>query len=235
MCGRYTLAMSHPELEARFDFRTSDFSWVPRYNIAPTQSVVAVLNNGERHAGLLRWGLVPYGAKDLRVGNRMINARAETITRPGVFLKSFKQRRCLIIADGFYEWKKEGRNRLPLYIRLASEDAFAFAGLWAAWESPEGEWVRSCTIITTSPNSFMGPIHDRMPVILTRGAEDIWMDRDLEDAAELRELLVPYPSAEMTAYPVSTVVNSPKNDVPECIAPVSISGGEPMGTGGPTL
>ncbi len=221
MCGRYTLAKGHPELEGRFDFKAPGFDWVPRYNIAPTQEVPVVLNNGERHMEQLRWGLVPYGSKDLRVGSRMINARAESLMRRGVFKNSLQKRRCLVLADGFYEWKKAGAQRIPMRIGLKDWEPFAFAGLWAAWKSPADEWVRSCTIVTTVPNSFVEPVHDRMPVMLTRDAEDIWMDQGLEDLAELSELLVPYPPDEMAAYRVSTVVNRADNETPECIVPVS--------------
>lgn len=166
----------------------------------------------------MRWGLVPVWAKDVKIGYRMINARAETLGEKSAWARLLKRRRCLIPADGYYEWKKDGGKKgIPNRIILKGEDLFAFAGLWDEWRSPEGETIRSCTIITTSPNQLMAPIHDRMPVILPREAEALWLDDRNEDVGQLRQFLAPYPPEQMAAYQVSTLVNAAGTDVPECI------------------
>ena len=222
MCGRYTLSKDHQELEGRFDFKSPGFQWVPRYNIAPTQPVMAVMGDGERSAELLRWGLIPFWAKDAGIGSKMINARAETVAEKPSFRRSLRQRRCLVPADGFYEWQRNGKMRLPMHITLKSGDAFAFAGLWESWTSPSSEVTRSCAIVTTSANSVLAPIHARMPVILAGDAEDVWLDPTADDPADLLGLLVPYPSELMEPHPVSTLVNTPDNDSPECIRPLQL-------------
>ena len=221
MCGRYTLTKAHPELEGRFDFKASGFDWVPRYNIAPTQPVLTVLNNGGRNIELLQWGLVPSWSNDPSIGRRMINARAETVSEKPSFRVALRRRRCLILADGYYEWEKVADRRSPMYVRLKSGEAFAFAGLWDVWRSPSAELVRSCTIITTAANALMEPIHDRMPAILSRQAEHTWLDPRVEEPLELARLLVPYPEDEMETYSISTFVNSPRNDTLKCIRPLT--------------
>ena len=168
----------------------------------------------------LRWGLIPSWAKEEAIGNRMINARAETIAEKPSFKRALQKRRCLVIADGFYEWKAEGKKKTPMFIALRSRAPFGFAGLWEIWKAPSGEAIHSCTIITTTPNKLMESIHNRMPVILPREAETAWLDRTVDDPQKLLPLLVPYPDKEMTAYEVSLLVNSPRNDVPACIEPV---------------
>lgn len=219
MCGRYSLATDISGLDDRFTFRGVDLPYKPRFNIAPTQEVLTVSREDEdNQAQFMKWGLIPFWAKDRSIGNRMINARAETVVEKPSFRQAFQKRRCLVIADGFYEWKKVPGGKVPMRITLKSGEPFGFAGLWETWKSPEGELVRSCTIITTSPNELMEPIHNRMPVILPRDAEAQWLDVGLSDTGLLRELLVPYPASEMEAYGVSNLVNSPKNDVPEVIA-----------------
>ena len=219
MCGRYSLATDIEGLADRFDFRPTELTYRARFNVAPTQQVLTVTNNGlENQAQLMKWGLIPFWAKDPSIGNRMINARAETVGENRVFRQAFQARRCLVIADGFYEWMKDGNSKVPMRIILTSGEPFGFAGLWETWKSVDGEPVQSCTIITTSPNELMEPIHNRMPVILPRGAESIWLDQDQRDKDTLASLLIPYASTEMEAYPVSTLVNSPKNDVPDIIA-----------------
>ncbi len=253
MCGRFTLTSNMDELQARFDFEARDLVFRPRYNVAPTQDVVAVLgpgdktgdgpgdnpgeNFGHNRAEFMRWGLIPFWAKEAKIGARMINARAETVAQKPAFRNALKKRRCLVLADGFYEWRKEEKGKTPMYIfskpgasgsessgsgASESRAPFAMAGLYETWKSPENELIRSCTIITTSPNSLMESIHDRMPVILPRDAETTWLDQSIEDADSLTELLVPYPAEEMEAYIVSTLVNSAKNDFPECITGVLI-------------
>jgi len=220
MCGRFTLTTDLDRLQERFTFHTTNLSFVPRYNIAPSQGVLAVINDeGENRAGFLRWGLIPSWAKEQAIGDRMINARAETVAEKPSFRRALQKRRCLILADGFYEWKKEGKRKVPMYISLRLHEPFAFAGLWETWKPPTGEPIHSCTIITTTPNSLMAPIHDRMPVILPRKAEALWLDRTVEDPQKLLPLLASYSAKEMEAYAVSALVNSPRNDIPACIEP----------------
>jgi putative SOS response-associated peptidase YedK len=218
MCGRFTLTTDLNRLEERFAFRAADFSYAPRYNVAPTQQVLTL--EGENRAGFLRWGLIPSWAKEAAMGDRMINARAETVAEKPSFRRALQKRRCLVLADGFYEWKKEGKKKIPMYIVLKSREPFGFAGLWEAWKAPSGETLRSCTIITTTPNAFMESIHNRMPVILPREVESLWLDRTLEDPEALTRLLAPYPGEAMTTYVVSSLVNSPRNDTPACITPL---------------
>ena len=228
MCGRFTLTSNMDELQARFDFEARDLVFRPRYNVAPTQGVVAVLsdrdNPGRNRAEMMRWGLIPFWAKDAKIGARMINARAETVAQKPAFRNALGKRRCLILADGFYEWRKEEKGKTPMYITSRDKAPFAMAGLFETWKSPEDEIIRSCTIITTSPNSLMEQIHDRMPVILPREAEATWLDQQVEDQQALTSLLVPYPAEEMEAYVVSTLVNSAKNDFPECLMPADLPG-----------
>ncbi len=232
MCGRFTL-IAWDEVEQRFlpagsgmemirERFAESGAWAgPRYNIAPTQDVLAITGDGHQNRDhLMRWGLVPSWAKDISIGNRMINARAETLAERPSFRAAFRRRRCLVVADSFYEWRRDGRRRIPMRIGLESGELFAFAGLWESWTSPEGGRILSCAIITTAANEFVVPIHDRMPVILAREFESAWLDPEIEDAEALSELLTPYPSDLMSAYEVSSVVNSAANDVPECIVPV---------------
>ena len=229
MCGRYTLTSDSERIEERFVCNASALSYSSHYNIAPTQPVLALINTGDnttRRAGFLRWGLIPSWAEDPSIGNKMINARSETLAEKPSFKRALRKRRCLIVADGFYEWKKEGDTKTPkapktpMYIGLHSREPFAFAGLWEKWVAESGETIHSCTIITTTPNSLMKSIHQRMPVILPREAESVWLDRTIEDPAALLPLLAPYPAEEMDAYAVSTFVNSPRNDSPECVKPL---------------
>jgi putative SOS response-associated peptidase YedK len=195
----------------------------PRYNVAPSQHVAVVPNNGENRIEFFRWGLIPSWAKDPKIGNRMINARSETLAEKPSFRVAYRRRRCLVLADGFYEWRKEAgrKTKTPMYIRLESGQPFAFAGLWEAWCSPEDQTVLSCTIITTTPNTLVEKIHNRMPVVLAPEAYDLWLDPGEQSPERLNEWLRPYPASQMSAYAVSTVVNSPSNDVPDCIVPVS--------------
>ncbi|WP_075981776.1 SOS response-associated peptidase [Bacillus massilinigeriensis] len=220
MCGRFTLTASIEEIanrfEAIFTFLEDDYS--PSYNIAPSQSVMAVINNGkENKMGFLRWGLVPPWAKDLSIGYKLINARAETLGEKPSFRSAFRKKRCLIVADSFYEWKREGKEKTPMRIRLKSEELFAMAGIWEQWKSPSGESIFSCSVITTEANPLMKPIHDRMPVILKREDEKAWLDRSLTDPQQLSLFLKPYDKELMEAYEVSSLVNSPKNNSIELI------------------
>ncbi len=220
MCGRFFIALKYDDLKDAFPEFEPPREWQPRYNIAPTQPVPVVVNDGQPGISFFQWGLVPSWAKDPTIGNRMINARGETLAEKPSFRAAYRRRRCLILADGFYEWRAEPgqRTKTPLAIRLRSGAAFAFAGLWEVWR-PDDTPLLSCTIITTVPNSLIAPIHDRMPVILPRNAYATWLDPAERTPQDLQHLLSPYPAEEMVAYPVSTLVNSPANDLPECITP----------------
>lgn len=217
MCGRYSLFANGENLAERFDFDIEDFEWVERYNIAPSQHVLAIVNSqtGNR-AGMLKWGLVPSWAKDPKIGYKMINARSETIDKKPSFKRLLKRRRCIIAADGFYEWKKEETGKQAFRFQLKTKEPFGFAGLWDRWEQ-DGEIIQSCTIITTEANEVVKGIHDRMPVILPKNAEQIWLDRSIEEEDYLKSLLLPFSADEMEKYPVSSLVNSPKNDTKEII------------------
>jgi len=218
MCGRFSLGASATTLAAQFDLADLP-AWTPRYNIAPAQEVLSVIRTPDdprRHSRLHRWGLVPSWAKDPGIGNRMINARAETVAIKPAFRHAFRERRCLVLADGLYEWQSQGRRKQPFYIRLRDGRPFAFAGLWEHCESPEGAALDSCTLLTTTPNDRLRPLHDRMPVILAPEDYDLWLDLSVQEVERLQSLLRPYPAEEMTAFPVSTRVNNPANDSPEC-------------------
>jgi putative SOS response-associated peptidase YedK len=232
MCGRFTLHHTLEELEERFIAEADTPSVAeaaPRYNIAPTQDILVVTQNGARHLQGCHWGLIPSWAKDPAIGNKMINARAETLAEKPSFRTALSRRRCLIPADGFYEWQDatadlaSGKKapRTPMHIRLQDGGLFAFAGLWDEWHAPDGSPLRSCTIITTAPNAVTAPIHDRMPVILRPEDEGLWLDRSVTDASDLLPLLAPYPADAMEAYAVSRQVNAPTVDDPACIAPAA--------------
>ena len=224
MCGRYTLTTPVEKL-AKFFGLPEDPDLGPRYNIAPTQPVATVLVlTGERRFRLMRWGLVPHWAKDLSIGSRMINARAETVAEKPAFRSAFHDRRCLIMADGFYEWKHDGGAKHPYYIVRKDRSPFAFAGLWERWGPPEGgELVESCTIITTQANELVAEFHGRMPVILDPVDFDLWLATGVTDPQSLLGLLKPYPAEKMEAFPVSSVVNSPGHETDECVQPIEKS------------
>ena len=221
MCGRFTLATA-PEIVAEFFDLTAVPDLSPRYNIAPTQPAPAILVTPEQATRIfrpLRWGLIPGWAKDPAIGNRLINARAETVAEKPAFRSAFRRRRCLVVSDGFYEWKKGPGRKRPFYIRMRDDKPFAFAGLWEHWESEDGTSIESCTLLTTRPNDLLRPVHDRMPVILDRADHDLWLDPAMDKVDRLAALLSPYPAEEMKAYPVGTRVNSPAQDDPSCIEP----------------
>ena len=220
MCGRYTLIADLGDLAQRFEFDGSDFSYDPGYNIAPTESVLTVRNAEGREAAFMRWGLVPFWAKDPKIGARMINARSETVAEKPAFRNALKKRRCLVLADGYYEWQKTPAGKRPFRIIMRSGEPFTMAGLWETWRDPQGSVVPSCTIITTTANDLLSPIHDRMPVILPREREELWLDTDIEDPDSLTGILTPYPDNGMDAYEVSTLVNYAGNDGPEVIVRV---------------
>ena len=219
MCGRYTLTCTPEVLAEEFQLEaTPDHQ--PRYNVAPSQSVVCVrvaLPARRCEAITLRWGLIPSWAGDPAMGMKLINARAETVAEKPSFRKPFRERRCLVPADGYYEWKREGSRKQPYHIRLNSERPFAFAGLWDQWTGADGQTIESCAILTTKPNERLASIHDRMPVILHPAAYESWLDPGLQDATRLLTLLTPYPADAMIAVPVSRRVNDPRVDDARCL------------------
>jgi putative SOS response-associated peptidase YedK len=250
MCGRFTLSSPGEIVAELFELKEVPVL-TPRYNIAPTQLVPAVVvglgeeqpkterpspararrrHPPERRLHMLHWGLVPYWAKEPGIGARMINARAETVAEKPAFRTAFRRRRCLVVADGFYEWQKLARGKQPHHIRMIDGRPFAFAGLWEHWaprddqvpedDTAEAEAVDSCTILTTEPNDLLRPLHNRMPVILHPTDFEVWLDPAIDKPDLLEPLLVPYPPKEMTAYPVSTRVNRPTTDGPECVEPI---------------
>ena len=219
MCGRYTLSTPAGRLAEVFQL-DSTVEITPSYNVAPTQQVAAVLEDeGGRRLEMLRWGLVPSWADDPEIGSRMINARSETAPEKPSFRRAFRGRRCLIPADGFYEWKRENGGKQPYYFRMQDGRPFAFAGLWESWEKGDGP-LRTCAILTTRANSVLEEIHDRMPVILPHDAYNAWLDPDA-DREELGELMIPYPEGDLETYPVSRFVNSPRNNDERCIEPAA--------------
>lgn len=222
MCGRFTLSSKGDEVALLFDLQ--DIPQLPlRYNIAPTQetAVVRVEKPGEpRRLDLLRWGLIPYWAKEASIGNRMINARAESVADKPAYRWSFRKQRCLIPTTGFYEWKKAGKLKQPYLIRRKDAQPFAFAGLWSRWQDPERGPLETFTILTTDANELIRPLHDRMPVIVGREDFDLWLDPALEDREKLEPLLKPFDPQQMETFPVSRAVNSPANDVADCIEPL---------------
>lgn len=222
MCGRYT--QTHPEVDLEGFEEFSEIRLEPRYNIAPTQTapVVAVLD-GELEVEEMRFGLVPFWAKDVKVGYKMINARAESVADKPSYRAQFKKKRCLVLADGYYEWKKEtgAMGKRPFRFVLGEGRQFAFGGLWDRWQDKgSGETIHSFTIVTTAPNEVAERIHNRMPFILLPERYEQWLDPDFQDTDELREWLKPYPEDDLDAYEVSTLVNSPKNEKPECVEPL---------------
>jgi putative SOS response-associated peptidase YedK len=226
MCGRFTLATPEQDLAVQFNLpEIPDLK--PRYNIAPTQAVAAVRVPGpesDRELVMLHWGLIPFWAKDPGLGARLINARSETVADKPAFRAAFRRRRCLVPADGFFEWQKQN-GKQPFFIRLKNGRPFAFAGLWERWQGEEGSAIESCTLLTTRPNELLRPLHNRMPVILHPHNYALWLDPDAQDVDALHRLLDPYPSGEMDAYPVSRYVNSPRNEGPDCIVPLPETGG----------
>ena len=213
MCGRFSIFADPERLAERFDASLPEEGLRPRYNAAPTQNLPVILNEDvdARRIQLLRWGLVPFWAEDPSIGSRMINARSETLAEKPSFRAALKKRRCLVLADGFYEWQKTATGKVPMRITLKSGEPFALAGLWETWKEPTGDLLRTFTIITTSPNELLEPIHNRMPVILPREHEAIWLDNSADQAIWL-DMLRPFPADQMTAFPVSKRVNYVGND-----------------------
>ncbi|MEL6354387.1 MAG: SOS response-associated peptidase [Cyanobacteria bacterium J06627_28] len=252
MCGRYTQTHSGKAIASAFSLDSSQNgvpSPPPRYNIAPTQPVSAIAqssarpsaqSSGQREYRIFQWGLIPAWAKDPSIGSRMINARAETVAEKPSFRTAFKRRRCLIVADGFYEWKKSDQKnpdqkradqrsaektklkKQPYYIQMADKALFGMAGIWESWESGDGSYVESCTILTTDPNALMQPIHNRMPVIIHPSDYDLWLDPTVQKAETVQHLLRSFEADAMQAYPVSRAVNSPRNESADCVEPIDL-------------
>ena len=222
MCGRFTRKESFKNLATLLGL-PSPPTLAPRFNIAPSQLIACIRSNpktNEREFTELQWGLIPSWAKDPTIGQKMINARAETVSEKPSFRTPFKQQRCMVLADGFYEWKREGKAKQPYYIHFKDQRPFCFAGLWERWEKGEEGPLETCAILTIGPNTVVEPIHQRMPVILRTQDYETWLDCRLQDPQNLSSLLQPYPPEEMEAFPVSPLVNNPKNDCAACILPL---------------
>ena len=222
MCGRFVRKSTITVIEDEFDIYEVQWAFEPSYNIAPSQDIACVIGNGGNRLVKFRWGLVPFWADDPSIGYKMINARAETVAEKKSFARAFKKQRCLVVADGFYEWKKlaEGKRKMPMYVHLRGDRPFGFAGLYENWKSKDGEILRTCTIITTRANELMAPIHNRMPVIIRPDDRKLWLDTSAQDPDMLLPLLEPFSSADLEVYTVSKKVNSPSYNEPDCIAPV---------------
>lgn len=222
MCGRFVRKSGEQDIAREFDIELSDISFLlePSYNIAPGNDVVAVVKKDRTSVEIFRWGLIPHWAKDEKTGYKMINARSETLAEKPSFKKAFQKRRCLIIADGFYEWRGEGKHKTPYYFHLRNLAPMGFASLYESWRGPDEKLVNSCTIITTEPNSLMRPIHNRMPAIIAREDYRLWLDSDVFDEKALGSLLRPYPPGTLECHQVAPLVNSPKNNSIQCIQPV---------------
>ena len=230
MCGRFTLRVPASVVAEQFAILEVP-ELAPRFNIAPTQAVAAVRmavssaasRRPERELVFLQWGLIPSWAEDRTIGNRLINARSEGVDQKPAFRAALRRRRCLVVADGFYEWRRDGRRRLPYFIRMRDDRPFGFAGLWESWEGPDHSAIESCTLLTTDANEVVRPIHDRMPVIIPSESCDAWLDPAVERPDTVLPLLKPYPAEAMTAFAVSTLVNSPAHEDPRCIERVEDS------------
>ena len=225
MCGRFVLMTPGRDLAERFGLEEIP-DLEPRYNIAPTQVVVIIRvdrDTLQKRLARVKWGLIPFWAKETSIGNRLINARGESAAEKPAFRAAFKTRRCLVPADGFYEWeKRKGGQKQPYLVSNSDGSPFAFAGLWESWTGPEGEIIESCTILTTDANDLTRPIHDRMPVILKPEDYDLWLDPEVKEPELLKSLLRPYPSEEMVVEPVSPKVNKASYDAPDCVEVVSV-------------
>jgi putative SOS response-associated peptidase YedK len=226
MCGRFTITVSIDELR---DYLKEDYDIdleerlfdLPRYNVSPGQDVIAIINDGKKNrVGLLRWGFLPSFAKDETLAYSMINAKSETLSEKPSYQEAFKSKRCIILADGFYEWMKDKSDKKPMYIHKKDKSIFPMAGLWNTWTKPDGTKIHTCTIVTTEANDLMKPVHDRMPVILEASSKTLWLNPGEKNISTLSRLLKPYDANAMSLYPVSTLVNTAKNDSPLCIQAV---------------
>ena len=226
MCGRYRLSRRKQIIEEHFDAADWQDDWSPRYNIAPTQHVPVIRQHPKkpvRQISLMKWGLIPTWARDTSIASSTINAKSETASTKPAFRDLLKFRRCLIPADGFYEWKRTGTSKLPFCFEVNEGELFAFAGLWDGWKNAEGQWIKTFTILTTTPNAVTSAIHDRMPVILDRDSYDLWLDPGMQNVAAISELLKTYDARLMRCYPVSSRVNHVANDDVECSQPVEVA------------
>jgi len=226
MCGRYRLSRRKQILEDHFDTAPWDEEWSPRYNIAPTQQVPVVRQHPKepiRQLSYQRWGLIPTWARDPSIASSTINAKSETAAEKPAFRDPFEYRRCLIPADGFYEWKRHGTSKQPYCFEVQNGELFAFAGLWDGWKNAEGQWIKTCSILTTIPNSVTSTVHDRMPVILHPENYDLWLDPSMNNVQGVCDLLKPYDARLMRCYPISSRVNHVGNDDAECSRPVEIA------------
>lgn len=221
MCGRFTLTVDPAELQDTFSDYTFPNKFAPRFNIAPSQPVLAIPNDDKFKADFFIWGLIPMWAKDPTIGSRLINARGETLAEKPSFRGSYRHKRCLILADGFYEWKTVAgkKTKTPYFIHMQDRKPFAFAGLWDHWEGPDGSDIKTCTIITTTPNEIMAPIHDRMPAILHPRDYKKWLDPAPQTPESLQPLIKPFPAENMAVYAVSPMVNKATEDLPEMVVP----------------
>jgi putative SOS response-associated peptidase YedK len=225
MCGRYRLSRRKQIIEEYFDTSSWDDDWEPRYNIAPTQAVPVVRQHPTepvRQISLMKWGLIPHWAKETSIAASTINAKSETAAEKPAFRDPLKFRRCLIPADGFYEWKRDGTAKQPYCFEVNDGELFAFAGLWDGWKDTSGNWIKTCSILTTKPNAVTATVHDRMPVILDRESYDLWLDPGMQNVAAISELLKPYDAQLMRSYPVSTRINHVTKDDEECSRPVEL-------------
>lgn len=220
MCGRFSFSPLTRIIEERFSVKVDPGKYTPRYNCAPSQNLAVISNVKQDGISYYKWGLIPFWAKDKSIGNRMINAKAETITEKASFKNLFKRKRCLVLSDGFYEWKKiNPKEKIPFRIKMEDDSLFAMAGIWDTWKDEEGALIHSFAIITTSPNELMENIHNRMPVIIDRKDEKAWLNEN--DTRFLQSLLKPFPAKYMTAYTISRLVNSPGNDTKEILNPAT--------------
>jgi putative SOS response-associated peptidase YedK len=220
MCGRFVLTANPEVIQTAFDLTTMPPIMSPRFNVAPTQPVAVISNENPHELTFYKWGLIPSWSKDASIGSKMINARSESAAEKPSFRSAFKRRRCIIPADGFYEWRQHGGEKTPMFIHMKGQKVFGIAGLWEVWHSPDGGEIRTCSILTTDANDFMQTIHNRMPVILHKEDYNLWLSPDEEPTPVLQELMKPYSGDELTAYAVSKMVNKPGNDTPDLIQPV---------------
>lgn len=226
MCGRYRLSRRKQIVVEFFDCPSDEQDWIPRYNIAPTQPAPVIRQHPKeprRVLTLMRWGLIPIWAKDMSDAAGKINARSETVATLPAFRDAVKSRRCIVPADGFYEWRRAGGQKQPFCFEVNDGELFAFAGLWERWKNPDGEWVKSFSILTTAPNAVTSTVHDRMPVILDRADYDLWLDPAMTNVEAVTDMLKPYPADHMRSYPVSPRVNNVANDDSECSTPVALA------------
>lgn len=217
MCGRYSFSALAKEVEERFHVKIDGSTWRVRYNCGPSQQLAVITDQNPSEISYQRWGLIPHWSKDPAIGNKLINARLETAHEKPAFSKSFVGRHCLVLSTGFYEWKKTGSLKQPQFIRLKNHPIFAMAGIWDRWQSPQGSYVDSFSILTTTPNTLMQTIHNRMPVILAPAVEKSWLTT--QDLVLMKKIFVPIESEDMEAFPVSNLVNSPSTKGPELILP----------------